>query len=279
MVELNKFIELRRVIEELGVSVSEKTLRHVKALAEGILITDENPVLETEDGFYDIAPNGDLYRVAIFINQRNATNHPQRETAAHWHKYHLYRCTTIENYPISRQHRYKKTNNREGLFQYIITHNNREYEVEARQRGRRLNLCKHCFRELPLAFRRYRVSEFPLESFYQAEPTDQFLDYSEYEYDHDQIPRLYAHNWRQIANGLKALRGWCCEQCYIDLSRHKKYLHAHHTDGDVNNNIIANLKALCIYCHAEQPLHDHIKRQDAYQEFVSLFGPRNNNLL
>ncbi len=270
MAGINKFEELLKVVQGIGILVSEQTRKHLSKLdGEGIEIDDNNPVIETEDGFFDIAPNGDVLRVVIFINQKNARGHPDTLTAEDWHKFHLYPCTTIRNFPISRRYRYKKTNNTQGLFQYIIIYNNTEYNKVERLKGRRLNLCKNCQKMLPSQFKKYPIVQFPLEEFYQDHPQSEFIE--TFEFDHDQIPRLYAKNWHKIATHLKEKRNWHCEQCHLDLSDNKKYLEAHHINGNPAHNAVANLKALCIACHAKQTMHEHIKHLPTYKEFANLY--------
>ncbi len=270
---VNTFTELFQVIEGMGISVAEQTRQFRIHLNNGIEIEDEKELLITAEGLFDIAPNGDLYRVAIFINQLNARENPAYLSGDDWHKFHLYRCRTIENYPISRGYRYKKTNNRQGRFQYIITWHNREYREDLRVAGRELHLCKNCRGRLPPDWRRHNVTHFPLQQFYQQTSGTGLGD--TLEYDCDQIPQLYARDWDKIARRFKEKRHWRCEQCYLYLADNRHYLHAHHVDGDPANNAIANLKALCIRCHAAQPLHEHIKRQDEYRAFIRQY-PNNH---
>ena len=114
------------------------------------------------------------------------------------------------------------------------------------------------------------MTHFPLQQFYQQTSGTGLGD--TLEYDCDQIPQLYARDWDKIARRFKEKRHWRCEQCYLNLADDRRYLHAHHVDGDRANNAIANLKALCIRCHAAQPLHEHIKRQDEYRAFIQQYG-------
>ncbi len=266
MSDLNTFTELLKAVSNIGISVSEKTRKFVAALNEGIEIDDESGIIETTSGLYDIAPNGDVLKIAIFINQRNARRHPSQDGTQKWHKFHLFRCSTIDNYPVSRKYRYKKTNNDQGLFQYIITYNNTEYKPEERMRGRKLQLCKNCQNELPSQFKQFSVSNFPIKDFFKHIPKSNIS--GTFEYDHDQVPIFYSREWDKIARKLKDDREWRCEQCYIDLSTDKKFLHAHHMDGNPSNNSIANIKALCIYCHSKQVLHEHVQRLPDYDEFI-----------
>ncbi len=272
MTEINTFTELREIIEKIGISVAEQTSQFLAALDAGIGIEDENELLATGKGLFDIAPNGDLHQLAIFINQSNARENPAHWSAGNWHKFHLYLCRTIKDYPPSRGYRYKKTNNRQGRFQYIITYNNIEYKKAERVRGIRLNLCKNCHAKLPAKWRHYGVDNFPIHEFYQAGAG---IDFGiKFEYDCDQIPVLYPSEWKKVAQNYKEMKQWRCESCHLKLKNDKQYLHAHHSDGNPGNNAIANLKALCIACHAKQELHQHIEQLHDYKAFIKRYGER-----
>lgn len=266
MNDLNTFDGLLNAVRNLGISVSAKTREFIKDLNDGILIDNDSSIIETSQGIFDIAPNGDVLKISIFINQRNARRHPSQDGIQKWHRFHLFRCSTIDNYPVSRKYRYKKTNNDQGLFQYIITYNNTEYKPEERKRGRKLQLCKNCQKELPYQFRQFPVSDFPIRDFFKHIPKPNIS--GTFEYDRDQVPIFYSHDWDKIARKLKEERNWICEQCYLNLSMDRSYLHAHHMDGNPGNNSVANIKALCIYCHSEQELHSHIKRLPEYNAFM-----------
>jgi len=270
---INTFEELLQITKKIGVSVSQQTRQFLAALDKGIVIEDKKELLVTEAGFFNIAPSGDLYRLAIFINQINARKNPTYLSRNDWHKFHLYPCQTIETYPISRKYRYKKTNNNQGLFQYIITYNNQEYREDQRIEGRKLNLCKNCHNKLPPTWRQCDVANFPLDKFYKHTGTDFG---NTYEYDCDQIPKFYTRDWDKIAKGIKENKQWRCESCYLNLANDRHYLHAHHKDGDRANNAIANLKVLCIRCHAKQELHGHIRQRDEYKMFIQKYSERQN---
>ena len=68
----------------------------------------------------------------------------------------------------------------------------------------------------------------------------------------------YTNDFAKISLNLRAKKKWICECCEGDFSDSREVLHTHHIDGNRGNNRPTNLKALCIVCHANQPLHGHM---------------------
>lgn len=82
----------------------------------------------------------------------------------------------------------------------------------------------------------------------------------------------YPQNWDEIAGALKKGLGYKCQSCKLILGEQaKQYLHVHHVNGNKNECTEKNLLCLCIRCHAEQPLHEHMKYRPDYREFVKMF--------
>jgi len=79
------------------------------------------------------------------------------------------------------------------------------------------------------------------------------------------IPPGQATKWR---------RGYRCDnkKCRINLTNHRKFLHAHHINGQKSDNSPDNIKLLCIKCHAEEYLHGHLKSLPEYIKFTQMFG-------
>ena len=65
---------------------------------------------------------------------------------------------------------------------------------------------------------------------------------------------------------MREQKGWKCDVCGI-------LVHTHHAKG-INRHTLADLQALCIGCHAEQPGGNHkkIKETRTYKRFMDRFG-------
>ena len=68
----------------------------------------------------------------------------------------------------------------------------------------------------------------------------------------------YSVNWKKNSRVYRALKGWTCERCGINLDDRKDLLHTHHKDRDKKFSTEYNLEALCVLCHASCDSHQHI---------------------
>lgn len=51
-----------------------------------------------------------------------------------------------------------------------------------------------------------------------------------------------------------------------------RYLHAHHINGRRDESYDANLRVLCVKCHADQSDHVRLKSSVDYVNFIAKFG-------
>ena len=102
------------------------------------------------------------------------------------------------------------------------------------------------------------------------------------------LPSGYHKNFKTWSKQYRNFRNYTCESCHIRLvGKDRYYLHTHHIDGNKANNHPRNFKALCIYCHAQQPGKGHrkLKYSPDYYVFVTRIMPKylqaaqQNNLL
>jgi len=62
--------------------------------------------------------------------------------------------------------------------------------------------------------------------------------------------KQYAHNWKEIADKMKAKFKYRCERCdHPHDLKSGHVLTVHHLDGDKKNNEPWNLAVLCQRCH------------------------------
>lgn len=82
-----------------------------------------------------------------------------------------------------------------------------------------------------------------------------------------------SNEFRQLSRQVRERANWKCQQCGINLSNSHYYLDAHHIWG-TQYNTYNDLEALCIGCHAEQPVSGHLrlKSEARYQEFMQRYG-------
>ena len=81
---------------------------------------------------------------------------------------------------------------------------------------------------------------------------------------------IYPENWPEIRERIRMQRGFRCEECRIDLSSHRRFLHLHHRNAQMNENEDDNLVLLCIEHHVVQPSHGHMRNSADLVEFLHL---------
>jgi len=142
-----------------------------------------------------------------------------------------------------------------------------------------LLVCEHCLKKLKAINPRLHskfsdVSRFNLEDFFKECKS---LIYDKPNKTASNTPQTgYPNNWSEISRKYKERRGYCCEECGVDLSKHQNLLDTHHKDGDKQNNSESNLKALCKLCHAEEPQHQHYKVSQEYRDHIEELRDQQN---
>lgn len=210
------------------------------------------------------------YRVLLYI--RDISNYGQREEMP---KFHLAFCNTLDKMKRNNRFpRYVVANRDDGMFQVNIM------EQVAKPKIVELNVCQMCLAsiswngfqmDLARSIRVERVKSFLLKEFFTKYPQD--LIFEKPNHTSETAPlNDYSLDWGDISERIKQTRGYCCSKCSITLGiRDAKYMQVHHVNGMKNDNSDGNLAVLCIRCHAEEPMHGHMKALPAYLDFVSRY--------
>lgn len=191
-------------------------------------------------------------------------------------KYHMSNCGTLINMKrIQRWKRYVLSTRTDGLFEM-----NMNPGIVKRTELMRLDVCKNCLDNL--GFNGYSHQAYNKQTLFNSFTLEDFFT----QYPHtvlDTLPQhdnytaplnRYADDHNEVSKLYRESKNWTCEVCGIQLKEKnmQRFLDTHHINGERHDNAETNLKAVCIKCHADEPLHHHVKNQPKYKEFVSIFG-------
>lgn len=190
-------------------------------------------------------------------------------------KYHLVNCATLQEMRRSNKfERYVVSTRLDGYFLINLIKGN-----EARPKNAKLLVCQNCLSILNFSGFNYGwsktrktqfVSVFSIKEFFEKYPMS--LHGKLPKYNSITAPEnVYTKNFDDISKRLRDENNWTCQECGINLSSSKRYLHVHHVDGQKSNNERSNLRVLCIGCHSKKHNHAHIKSLPEYREFTEKF--------
>lgn len=272
------FIPFHHIKEKMGIpkdtyGTLEKTLK-IESLTEA-----ELEKLTSKDGLEislnDLVVHDDgtlLYkntRVILYI--RDIPAYGAQKTNP---KYHLANCRTLKD--MREQKRFER---------YVVsTRTNGEFNVNiirsshVQNETMQLLVCQNCLTHLE--FNKFSmnwakntrlefVKNFNLDSFFEKYPVS--LHAQKPKYDSLTAPlNIYNSDFSKVSEDLKIQLNWQCQDCGVILSEpnNRKWLHVHHKNGLKFDDSRENLNVLCIKCHANQPLHAHIKNLPDYKTYI-----------
>lgn len=285
--KITNFDNLKLVIDAFGADHVIADLERV-LLQEGVSLNDNlERVVLGDESIYFISETGALTRVIIHIvdynlssryavDVKDSVNKGEYESAlvlSKIHKYHIVKCSTIEKADEQgwRKDRYKMSRRTNGDFYYRFISDSIVFEERSSQK---LNPCKNCLKAVNKELStNYTIMDFDLNDFLSVSlksNLDKTINYAD-----DCVPNIYSNDWRRISSRYRELRNFQCEgddcpERDLSSNSYKKYLHTHHVSMDKSNNNYSNLKSLCVYCHANQPLHENLKHTPDYKSYVKL---------
>lgn len=206
------------------------------------------------------------YRVLVYIRDI-----PSVGNRGSMPKYHFAHCRTLETmYRNHRSERYVVAISDTGLFRVNVLDGGVTSEAV------RLDVCQNCLThirwkgfdmQMARPSRLSIVDQFKLSEFFAKYPKNLLLVTPKHSSDTAPL-NAYTEDWSEVSARTRSRRGFKCEKCSIVLAgTESKYLHVHHRNGQKHDNSDVNLKVLCIGCHAEEPMHSHMRGLPDYREF------------
>ena len=218
----------------------------------GIEVENVSDIIPLND--HTLTYNGE--RVIVYIRDVNEYNNEVRLP-----KFHVANCKTLQQMiKDGRKRRYVVSKNTENSFHLNFIRGN-----SVRKEDHALSVCKNCLEIL--RWDDYSpgwnsekkdkcVSYFQIRNFFSKYPIS-LIDKKGFS-DKSSSFNQYSNDWNNISHIYKKSQKWVCEQCGVNLIHSKPLIHTHHINGQKNENDDSNLMALCVYCHAHQPMHDHM---------------------
>jgi hypothetical protein len=241
---------------------------------EGVIVEDIDHVQPLPDGTLAYQDR----RILLYIRDKLAF--AGRTFQQHLPKFHIANCSKLEQ---MRQHgrfgRYVISTRTDGKFKMNFIDG-----LDKQSSICQLKVCKLCLEHLH--YKGYRqgmrrrdkeiYNTFALQEYFTAYPKNQITNLPLHT-DHTAPLDEYANGFREASQRYRAENGWRCQNCRIDLSHpsHRKYLHTHHLNAQKSDDRRENHRSLCICCHAEEPMHAHLKNSPDYRAFIKIY-PRHS---
>ena len=172
-------------------------------------------------------------------------------------KFHIADCSKLnEMRKNNRFDRYVVTNDVSGIFPVSGKASDNHTLIEGKAE---LHVCKLC-----LGFLNYKRYKSNRTNVFNEFTLDEF--FSHYSTLFNSFPKTiadkrggYTDDWEKTSLDYRTQKNFNCEACHVDLSSYQHLLHTHHVNGVKRDNVMSNLRALCIDCHRKEPSHEHMR--------------------
>jgi hypothetical protein len=239
---------------------------------EGITVDDISDIEVLSDGTLAYKER----RVLLYI--RDKSSYGDRDPDQILPSFHVSNCRTLKRMrKEGRYERYVVSQRTDGTFRmnFLDGHSKAQSEICE------LKVCRYCLGFLSYKgyshtdHKRHVIhSTFSLSEYFALYPKSLIAALPLHTDDTAPI-NDYAVGFGETSTRYRSEHGWTCEneKCRVDLCypSHHKYLHTHHVNAQKHDDRRENHKALCIRCHAEEPMHTHLKNSPDYREFMNIY--------
>jgi len=238
---------------------------------EGVTVDDIDDVKVLPDGTLAYENR----RVLLYI--RDKSNYHEQDPRDLLPSFHVSNCRTLKRMREGGHYeRYVITQRTDGRFKmnFLCGYGKQQSEIHE------LKVCRDCLGFL--SYNGYRHTDPKRHAIHSAFSLSEyftlylknFVPFLPLHTDDTAPINEYGEGFREASQRYRAENGWTCQNCLINLSHpsYHKYLHTHHINAQKNDDRIENHKALCIRCHAEEPMHAHLRNSPDYWAFVKIYA-------
>ena len=162
-------------------------------------------------------------------------------------KFHVAYCQTLEE--MEKSKRFKRYHALNSVYKYfkIFSNNYPGEEPEVK-----LQVCQNCLKLL-----NYKGSRESSQSCRRnAQEFNRKIFFSTYSSVFSHLPMSmaddrvgYTDDWAIVSRRVREEYNYQCQECGINLYKHKNLCHTHHINGVKSDNNRSNLRVLCADCH------------------------------
>lgn len=208
----------------------------------------------------------------VLLHIRDVANYHHSPQNFRLPKFHLADCRTLKDMrDKNRFDRYVVSIRTDGKFILkFITNNHDETKILP------LEVCMNClellsYKNFNYINRQQIRDDFTIDEYFKLYPRTFFISKPKHT-SADAPINKYPHDMDKISLEFRTMRSFRCESCGVNLGSNslRKFLHTNHKNGLKYDCRHENLEALCILCHAERPLHTHMKTLPDYKVFITM---------
>lgn len=279
LINFNEFLPFKKIREKMNIPKDYKSnpiIREVvragikleKLKTEGIDISIDEVIAAKDKTLWHWDFPGQ--KIIVYIRDYNGGRMYGRED--HLPKFHISWCKTLKEMTEKRRHnRYVISQRIDGKF---LLNKFVGGSILVRNEELELKVCKYCLQELNYKNYNNLIKNKQNEIYENFNIKEFFAQYDskihiEPLHTSDSQPlNEYEKNWKEISYNYRKSKKFICQDCGKDCSGDTEELHVHHINGLKYENNPSNLEVVCVKCHSQKPMHEHMKSDPKFNKYL-----------